>query len=194
MFRLDIRPPISVPKGGQVYVIGCRGVIAKTGPGNQISPAFSGRPIEFPFLKKKFSLISAMRIAKNIGYLTPIKGTGKPQNLLLKPGFISGRPLPLNACRTLATVQSKSSSGKSYGNLSDENRIFTNLYGTHDPFLKGAKSRGDWYKTKEILLKGDKWIIDEVKKSGLRGRGGAGFPSGLKWSFMNKPNWQSDPR
>jgi NADH dehydrogenase (ubiquinone) flavoprotein 1 len=47
--------------------------------------------------------------------------------------------------------------------------------------------QGDWHKTKEIVLKGSAWIIDEVKKSGLRGRGGAGFPSGLKWSFMNKP-------
>jgi len=48
--------------------------------------------------------------------------------------------------------------------------------------------RGDWYKTKEIVLKGFEWIQNEVKKSGLRGRGGAGFPTGLKWSFMNKPN------
>jgi hypothetical protein len=43
------------------------------------------------------------------------------------------------------------------------------------------------YKTKEILDKGHEWILKEVKESGLRGRGGAGFPSGLKWSFMNKP-------
>lgn len=48
-------------------------------------------------------------------------------------------------------------------------------------------ARGQYYKTKEILLKGHEWILDEIKKSGLRGRGGAGFPSGLKWSFMNKP-------
>lgn len=54
--------------------------------------------------------------------------------------------------------------------------------------LKGALSRGDWYKTKEILLKGPDWILNEVKTSGLRGRGGAGFPTGLKWSFMNKPS------
>lgn len=54
--------------------------------------------------------------------------------------------------------------------------------------LKGAQSRGDWYKTKEILLKGPDWILGEVKTSGLRGRGGAGFPTGLKWSFMNKPS------
>lgn len=75
-----------------------------------------------------------------------------------------------------------------FGDLKDEDRIFTNLYGRHDWHLKGALKRGDWYKTKEILLKGIDWIQGEVKKSGLRGRGGAGFPTGLKWSFMNKPN------
>uniref|UniRef100_UPI0025AEBDAE NADH dehydrogenase [ubiquinone] flavoprotein 1, mitochondrial-like isoform X2 n=1 Tax=Doryrhamphus excisus TaxID=161450 RepID=UPI0025AEBDAE len=75
-----------------------------------------------------------------------------------------------------------------FGPLSDEDRIFTNLYGRHDWRLKGALSRGDWYKTKEILLKGADWILNEVKTSGLRGRGGAGFPSGMKWSFMNKPS------
>lgn len=48
--------------------------------------------------------------------------------------------------------------------------------------------RGDWYKTKEILLKGIDWILNEIKVSGLRGRGGAGFPTGMKWSFMNKPS------
>ena len=75
-----------------------------------------------------------------------------------------------------------------FGPLKDEDRIFTNLYGRHDWKLKGAMARGDWYKTKEILLKGHEWILSEVKKSGLRGRGGAGFPSGMKWSFMNKPS------
>ena len=73
---------------------------------------------------------------------------------------------------------------KIIGNLKDEDRIFTNLYGRHDWNLKGAISRGDWYKTKEILLKGENWIIQEMKDSGLRGRGGAGFPTGMKWSFM----------
>ena len=49
-------------------------------------------------------------------------------------------------------------------------------------------ARGQWYKTKEIVEKGSDWIINEIKASGLRGRGGAGFPSGMKWSFMNKPS------
>ncbi|XP_056657177.1 NADH dehydrogenase [ubiquinone] flavoprotein 1, mitochondrial [Monodelphis domestica] len=75
-----------------------------------------------------------------------------------------------------------------FGSLKDEDRIFTNLYGRHEWRLKGAQSRGDWYKTKEILLKGPDWILNEIKTSGLRGRGGAGFPTGLKWSFMNKPS------
>ena len=55
-------------------------------------------------------------------------------------------------------------------------------------YFKGALARGDWYKTKEIVCKGADWILNEIKASGLRGRGGAGFPSGLKWSFMNKPS------
>ncbi len=70
--------------------------------------------------------------------------------------------------------------------LRDEDRIFTNLYGQHDWRLAGARRRGDWSGTKEIILKGRDWIVDQVKQSGLRGRGGAGFPTGLKWSFMPK--------
>ena len=68
--------------------------------------------------------------------------------------------------------------------LEDKDRIFTNLYGVHDCGLAGARQRGDWDGTKDILAKGREWIIEEVKSSGLRGRGGAGFPTGLKWSFM----------
>jgi NADH-quinone oxidoreductase subunit F len=70
--------------------------------------------------------------------------------------------------------------------LSDKDRIFTNLYGVHDFRLKGARARGDWDGTKELMAKGKDWIIEEMKTSGLRGRGGAGFPTGLKWSFMPK--------
>ncbi len=75
--------------------------------------------------------------------------------------------------------------------LKDEDRIFTNLYGMHDRTLAGAKARGHWDGTAGLIQKGREWIVEEVKASGLRGRGGAGFPTGLKWSFMPK---ESDGR
>ncbi|WP_043364443.1 NADH-quinone oxidoreductase subunit NuoF [Belnapia sp. F-4-1] len=70
--------------------------------------------------------------------------------------------------------------------LSDKDRIFTNLYGLQDWRLPAARKRGQWDGTKALIEKGRDWIIEEVKNSGLRGRGGAGFPTGLKWSFMPK--------
>ena len=88
--------------------------------------------------------------------------------------------------------------------LRDEDRIFTNLYGLTDSGLEGARTLGDWSDTKELLARGRErilgdWsdtkellargrerIVDEIKESGLRGRGGAGFGSGMKWSFMPK--------
>ncbi|CAN7339256.1 NADH-quinone oxidoreductase subunit NuoF [Rhizobium sp. LjRoot254] len=72
--------------------------------------------------------------------------------------------------------------------LTDKDRIFTNIYGLKDKSLKGAMARGHWDNTKGLLEKGRDWIVNEVKASGLRGRGGAGFPTGLKWSFMPKEN------
>jgi NADH-quinone oxidoreductase subunit F len=70
--------------------------------------------------------------------------------------------------------------------LQDKDRIFVNLYGDFGRDIKSAKSRGDWKDTKEIIAKGKDWIINEVKLSELRGRGGAGFPTGMKWSFAPK--------
>jgi NADH-quinone oxidoreductase subunit F len=75
--------------------------------------------------------------------------------------------------------------------LRDQDRIFRNLFGAHDWRLAGARARGLWDNTKGLLARGRDAIIDEMKKSDLRGRGGAGFPTGLKWSFMPK---QGDAR
>ena len=75
--------------------------------------------------------------------------------------------------------------------LDDKDRIFTNIYGMHDRSLAGAQSRGHWDGTADIIKRGRESIVEEMKSSGLRGRGGAGFPTGLKWSFMPK---ESDGR
>ena len=70
--------------------------------------------------------------------------------------------------------------------LQDKDRIFQNLYGRLDVGLEAAQKRGAWIGTSAMLAQGSDWIIDQVKASGLRGRGGGGFPTGLKWSFMPK--------
>ena len=75
--------------------------------------------------------------------------------------------------------------------LNDSDRIYKNLYGQLDWRLQGARARGDWDGTAAILARGRDAIIEEVKASGMRGRGGAGFPTGMKWSFMPK---ESDGR
>ena len=73
--------------------------------------------------------------------------------------------------------------------LKEKDKIFNNLYGDKSYSLADAKARGDWDQTSDLIKKGSDWIIEEMKKSELRGRGGAGFPTGLKWSFMPKdPN------
>ncbi len=72
------------------------------------------------------------------------------------------------------------------GVLEDKDRIFTNLYGLHDWGLEGARNRGAWNATPDMIALGRDWIIAQVKDSGLRGRGGAGFGTGLKWTFMPK--------
>jgi NADH-quinone oxidoreductase subunit F len=77
--------------------------------------------------------------------------------------------------------------------LRDEDRIFTNLYGIHDWHLAGAQKRGDWSGTKDLILKGREWLVEEMKTSNLRGRGGAGFPTGMKWSFMPKASPDGRP-
>ena len=70
--------------------------------------------------------------------------------------------------------------------LQDKDRIFQNLYNDLGSDVASSQKRGDWLNTKEITDKGRDWIINEIKESQLRGRGGAGFPTGLKWSFAPK--------
>ncbi|MGL9732652.1 MAG: NADH-quinone oxidoreductase subunit NuoF [Wolbachia sp.] len=77
--------------------------------------------------------------------------------------------------------------------MKEQGKIFTNLSGKETPLLKDAKKRGSWQKTKELLNLGSEKIINEVKKSGLRGRGGAGFSTGLKWSFISKNPSKEQP-
>src|SRR6476620_3746841 len=77
--------------------------------------------------------------------------------------------------------------------LADKDRIFTNLYGFQPWNLDAAQKRGDWNDTKALMGVGQDAIIEEIKASGLRGRGGAGFPTGMKWSFMPKESRDGRP-
>ncbi|MCP5362052.1 MAG: NADH-quinone oxidoreductase subunit NuoF [Hyphomicrobiales bacterium] len=77
--------------------------------------------------------------------------------------------------------------------LKDKDRIFVNLYGLQGADLASAKKRGDWNNTQELLGKERAWLIEQVKESGLRGRGGAGFSTGMKWSFMPRERIPGKP-
>ena len=61
--------------------------------------------------------------------------------------------------------------------LKDKDRIFQNLYNDMGPDISSSQKRGDWVNTKDLTDKGRDWIINEIKSSELRGRGGAGSVS-----------------
>ncbi|KAH8401660.1 hypothetical protein KR009_007201 [Drosophila setifemur] len=81
-----------------------------------------------------------------------------------------------------------------FGPLKDTDRVFQNLYGRHDWRLQGACQRGDWHRTGDILEQGSDWILEEVNKCGLRGRGGAGFYCGRKWDLLRKAKSEKVPK
>lgn len=68
--------------------------------------------------------------------------------------------------------------------LTRKDRIFSNLYGQLGTGLSVAKKQGDWSQLKTWIKKGRAAICKEVVDSELRGRGGAGFSTGIKWGFM----------
>ncbi|WP_310539414.1 NADH-quinone oxidoreductase subunit NuoF, partial [Phenylobacterium sp.] len=70
------------------------------------------------------------------------------------------------------------------GILEDKDRIFTNIYGLQDWGLEGAKARGCWNATREMLGQSHEWVCEQIRESGLRGRGGGGFVTGFKWTLM----------
>jgi len=76
--------------------------------------------------------------------------------------------------------------------IKNKDIIFKDIHGFEGNTLDYALSRGDWDNTRELILKDPEWIINQVKNSELRGRGGAGFPTGLKWSFMPKNSDNND--
>ena len=82
---------------------------------------------------------------------------------ITSPARVNG-PAPMSKrqqSRGLATVQDAPAQPPKrthFGGLKDQDRIFQNLYGHHGADLKSAMKYGDWYKTKEIILKGHEWV------------------------------------
>ena len=71
--------------------------------------------------------------------------------------------------------------------LVETNKIITGNFGKKDSHLLKVYAAGGGYEALPKVLEMDsKEVIEEVKNSGLRGRGGAGFSAGLKWSFVPK--------
>ena len=145
--------------------------------------------------KKKQGRLIALIIAGSVLFWSVLQGAapslGISARYMLLMDFFTLAALAWAMILLYKIVRSRREEGDSFVMLKDQDRIFTNIYGMHDRSLSGAKARGHWDNTAKIIKKGRDWIVDEMKASGLRGRGGAGFPTGLKWSFMPK---ESDGR
>jgi NADH-quinone oxidoreductase subunit F len=68
----------------------------------------------------------------------------------------------------------------------DEVKIVTRRFGKGAAAIDKYIELGGYEAAKKCLAQGPEWIINEMKASNLRGRGGAGFPAGMKWSFVPK--------
>ncbi len=77
--------------------------------------------------------------------------------------------------------------------ISAKNVIFTNIINRDSASLEASLKREDWLKTSDFVQKGSAWIIENIKNSGLKGRGGAGFLTGAKWSFVPSPEKSKKP-
>ncbi len=69
---------------------------------------------------------------------------------------------------------------------SDEVKIVTSRFGKGAAKIDRYLELGGYEAAKKCLAQGSDWIVEEMKASGLRGRGGAGFSTGMKWSFVPK--------
>ncbi|HET6922494.1 MAG TPA: NADH-quinone oxidoreductase subunit NuoF [Anaeromyxobacteraceae bacterium] len=65
-----------------------------------------------------------------------------------------------------------------------ETLILTRRWGKKDPSLQGSRADGGYRALAKALAMNPAEVVEEVKKSNLRGRGGAGFSTGLKWTFL----------
>ncbi|XP_030560578.1 NADH dehydrogenase [ubiquinone] flavoprotein 1, mitochondrial [Drosophila novamexicana] len=147
------------------------------------------------FLPQKGLLLLRRWQLGNSPLLQPNKDYAEMRKISQDVGMLSknkaaATPAPAKACEQKAPVPPPagmlSNTKTDFGPLTDCDRIFQNLYGRLDWRLKGACARGDWYRTADLLEMGPQWIMDEVKRSGLRGRGGSGYYAGSKWEQLQK--------
>ena len=68
----------------------------------------------------------------------------------------------------------------------DEVKLLSKRFGMGATDIDRYIELGGYQSLRKAIENGPEWVINEMKASGLRGRGGAGFPTGMKWSFVPK--------